>query len=114
MRTIVIPLLPESGVDLPAHASEAAARATRRPTIRPETARKPAVSNPPGDADNPSTKGRRRTGGGGGSSNNPPGSPGETPDDRLDKALDQIRDAQRRRLPEDSPPETSGDGRKDW
>ncbi len=71
-------------------------------------------SNPPGDADNPSTKGRRRTGGGGGSSNNPPGSPGETPDDRLDKALDQIRDAQRRRLPEDSPPETSGDGRKDW
>ena len=44
----------------------------------------------------------------------PPGSSGQSPDDRLDIALDQIRDAQRRRLPEDSLPESSGDGRKDW
>ncbi len=74
----------------------------------------PDGSNSHGEADNRPAKGRRRTGGGGGASNVPPGSPGESPDDRLDNALDQIRDAQRRRLPEDSPAEASGDGRKDW
>lgn len=74
----------------------------------------PDGSNPQGDTDNGPTKGRRRNGGGGGASNSPPGSPGESPDDRLDNVLDQIRDAQRRRLPEDSPAESSGDGRKDW
>ena len=73
----------------------------------------PDGSNPQGDPDNRPAKGRRRTGGGGGASR-APGSPGESPDDRLDDALDQIRDAQRRRLPEDSPSESSGDGRKDW
>jgi Ca-activated chloride channel family protein len=74
----------------------------------------PAGSNSQGEADNRPAKGRRRAGGGGGASNLPPGSAGESPDDRLDNALDQIRDAQRRRLPEDSPSESSGDGRKDW
>src|SRR5208337_1964649 len=75
---------------------------------------RPAGSNSQGEADNRPAKGRRRAGGGGGASNLPPGSAGESPDDRLDKALDQICDAQRRRLPEDSPSESSGDGRKDW
>ncbi len=74
----------------------------------------PGGSGSEGDTDNPPAKGRRRTGGGGGASNQPPGSPGDSPDDRLDQALDQIRDAQRRRLPEESPPEPTGDGRKDW
>jgi Ca-activated chloride channel family protein len=74
----------------------------------------PAGSNSQGEAGNRPAKGRRRAGGGGGASNLPPGSAGESPDDRLDKALDQIRDAQRRRLPEDSPFESSGDSRKDW
>ncbi|MGA8346226.1 MAG: magnesium chelatase, partial [Isosphaeraceae bacterium] len=74
----------------------------------------PAGSNSQGEADNRPAKGRRRAGGGGGASNLPPGSAGESPDDRLDKALDQIRNTLRRRLPEDSPSESSGDCRKDW
>ena len=78
------------------------------------TGQEPDGSNSQGEADNRPAKGRRRTGGGGGASNVPPGSPGGSPDDRLDNALDQIRDAQHRRLPEDSPAESSGDGRKDW
>jgi len=74
----------------------------------------PDGSSSQGEADNRPAKGRRRAGGGGGGSNLPPGSAGESPDDHLDNALDQIRDAQRRRIPEDSPSEFSGDGCKDW
>jgi Ca-activated chloride channel homolog len=74
----------------------------------------PDGSNPQGAVDNRPATGRRRAGGAGGASKVPPGSPGESPDDRLDNALDEIRDAQRRRLPEESPAEPSGDGRKDW
>jgi Ca-activated chloride channel family protein len=55
---------------------------------------------------------RRRTGGGSGKTS--AGSPGEAPDDRLDRALEHVRDAQRRRLPEDTSFTPSGDGRKDW
>jgi Ca-activated chloride channel family protein len=57
---------------------------------------------------------RRRTGGAGGSSKALSGSPRASPDDRLDLALELIRDAQRRRLPEETSPAPSGDGRKDW
>ncbi|HMF36194.1 MAG TPA: tetratricopeptide repeat protein, partial [Isosphaeraceae bacterium] len=78
------------------------------------TGPQPDGSNSQGEADNRPVKGRRRAGGGGGASNVPPGSLGESADDRLDNALDQIRDAQHRRLPADSPAESSGDGRKDW
>src|SRR5208283_5121811 len=78
------------------------------------TGPEPGGSNSQDEADNRPAKGRRRAGGGGGASNVPPGSPGQSPDDRLDDALVQIRDAQRRRLPEDSPSESPGDGRKDW
>jgi Ca-activated chloride channel homolog len=58
--------------------------------------------------------GRRRMGGAGGAGKSSAGAPGESPDDRLDAALDEIRDAQRRRLPEESPSEPAGDNRKDW
>ncbi len=57
---------------------------------------------------------RRRTGGAGGASQAPPGSSGESPDDRLDSALEEIRDARRRRLPEETPADSSADPRKDW
>ena len=57
---------------------------------------------------------RRRTGGTGGASQAPPGSPGQSPDDRLDSALEEIRDASRRRLAEETPTDSSADPRKDW
>lgn len=54
----------------------------------------------------------RKRGGAGGDAPNPPGA---SPDDRLDAALDRIRDARRRRLPDQPPADDSprGDG-KDW
>ena len=61
----------------------------------------------------PPTK-RHRTGGAGGANHAAAGAPGESPDDRLDSAIDQIREAERRRLPEETPSEPAGDHRKDW
>ena len=69
-------------------------------------------SAPPGEAGNRPPRGRRQGGGGGAS--NDPGALGNSPDDRLDQAIAQARDAQRRRLPEEPPTETPGDSRKDW
>jgi Ca-activated chloride channel family protein len=69
--------------------------------------------NPQSDAQGRSSGGRRRTGGAGGASKSE-GTPGESADDRLDDALQQIRDAQHRRLPEESETEPPGDLRKDW
>ena len=70
-------------------------------------------SNPEGqEGDRPANR-RRRTGGGGGTNKNSD-SPGESPDDRLDKALDRIRDAQSRRLPEETPADSPAAHRKDW
>jgi Ca-activated chloride channel family protein len=66
-----------------------------------------------GEDNQPPTK-RRRTGGAGGANNAAAGAPGESPDDRLDSAIDQIREAERRRLPEETPSEPAGDRRKDW
>lgn len=61
-----------------------------------------------GEVDRPSP---RQSGGAGGDGANPPGA---SPDDRLDSALDHIRDARRRRLPDEPPPDAPrGDG-KDW
>jgi Ca-activated chloride channel family protein len=58
--------------------------------------------------------GRRRTGGGGGTGNTQQGNRGDTPDDRLDAALENIREAvEHRRLPEELPPESPVEG-KDW
>jgi Ca-activated chloride channel family protein len=58
---------------------------------------------------------RRRTGGAGGTRKGPQESQGDTPDDRLDAALEHIREAaESRRLPEELPPESSAAGGKDW
>ena len=56
----------------------------------------------------------RRRGGAGGAQSVPPGARGDSPDDRLDAAIDNIRAAQNRRLPEDEPPASANDDRKDW
>jgi Ca-activated chloride channel family protein len=57
---------------------------------------------------------RRRVGGGGGGSANRPGARGDSPDDRLDTALEHIRAAQSHRLAEEEPPQSATDDRKDW
>jgi Ca-activated chloride channel homolog len=57
---------------------------------------------------------RRRTGGGGHTGKTPQGIRGDTPEDRLDTALEHIREAvESRRLPEELPPESPAQG-KDW
>jgi Ca-activated chloride channel family protein len=70
--------------------------------------------NPPGGGQERSPTGQRRTGGAGGASHTPPASRRASPDQRLDDALDQIRDAQRRRLPDEPPSESSAETHKDW
>jgi Ca-activated chloride channel family protein len=57
---------------------------------------------------------RRRVGGAGGSRTAPPGSAGESPEDRLETALENIRAAQKRRLPDEPPPASAHDDRRDW
>jgi Ca-activated chloride channel family protein len=57
---------------------------------------------------------RKRRGGAGGGQSVPPGARGDSPDDRLDAALENIRAAQNRRLPDDEPPASANDDRKDW
>ncbi len=58
---------------------------------------------------------RRRTGGAGGTRKGSQGAQGETPDDRLDAALEHIREAaESRRLPEELPPDSSAADGKDW
>ncbi|WP_165070239.1 VWA domain-containing protein [Paludisphaera rhizosphaerae] len=66
----------------------------------------------PGETRETDSSSPRKRGGAGGDAPNPPGA---NPDDRLDAALDRIRDARRRRLPDQPPPDESprGDG-KDW
>lgn len=53
----------------------------------------------------------RRGGGAGGDAAAPPGA---SPEDRLDAALEQIREARRRRLPDDQPPDDPRVDGKDW
>jgi Ca-activated chloride channel family protein len=57
---------------------------------------------------------RRRIGGAGGAGSAPPGSQGGSPDDRLDAALQQILASEGNRLPEEQPPTSRSDDRKDW
>jgi Ca-activated chloride channel family protein len=57
---------------------------------------------------------RRRIGGAGGGRTTPPGALGNSPEDRLDAALENIRAAQSRRLPDEDPPQSVPDDRKDW
>jgi Ca-activated chloride channel family protein len=56
----------------------------------------------------------RHLGGAGGSQSTPPSTTGDSPEDRLDAALEQIRAAQDRRLPEEPPPGSANDDHKDW
>jgi len=58
--------------------------------------------------------GRRRMGGAGGSRSSPAGARGDSPEDRLDAAIEQINAAQSRRLPEEPPPASTNDDGKDW
>jgi Ca-activated chloride channel family protein len=65
----------------------------------------------PGEGEPTDRSSPRQSGGAGGDAANPPAA---SPDDRLDAALDQIRDARRRRLPDEPPQDAPrGDG-KDW
>ena len=57
---------------------------------------------------------RRRAGDAGGSQSIPPDATGETPEDRLDSALANIRNAQSRRISEEQPPTKSNDDQRDW
>jgi Ca-activated chloride channel homolog len=59
-------------------------------------------------------RGRRRMGGAGGAQSPHSGPAGDSPEDRLDAALEHIRAAQNRRLPDDEPPASANDDRKDW
>ncbi len=85
----------------------------------PETGPSADGASPEDDAeksagrDQPPRK-RRRLGGAGGSRSTPPGAAGESPEDRLDSALENIRAAQSRRLPDEQPPATANDDRRDW
>ena len=84
----------------------------------PETGPSGDGTNPEDDADKagrdrPPRK-RRRSGGAGGARSTPPGATGESPEDRLDAALENIRAAQGRRLPEEQPPAGAGDDGRDW
>jgi Ca-activated chloride channel family protein len=57
---------------------------------------------------------RRRMGGAGGGRTTPPGARGDSPDERLDTALEHVRAAQSRRLADEDPPQSANDDRKDW
>jgi Ca-activated chloride channel homolog len=57
---------------------------------------------------------RRRIGGAGGASSRADQPRGDSAEDRLDSALEHIRAAQSRRLPDELPPAARGADRKDW
>ncbi len=85
----------------------------------PENGPSAGGSNPDDNADQSSGRDRpprrrRRQGGAGGSGATPPGSTAQSPEDRLDSALENIRAAQSRRLPEEEPPSSASDDRRDW
>jgi Ca-activated chloride channel family protein len=68
-----------------------------------------------GDGDRARPRSRpRRSGGAGGGTSSQRGAPGDSPEDRLDAAIEQIRANQSRRLPEEPPPASANDDYKDW
>jgi Ca-activated chloride channel family protein len=107
---------------------------SRRPDGRRSPDRNPGGDDPSADGNEesgPSTEGdnpaddadqkgrdrarrRRRPGGSGTGRTTPPGASGESPDDRLDAAIDSIRAAQSRRLPDEPPPPSTGSDGRDW
>ena len=74
----------------------------------------PAAQGPPGGVDAPGEgrPGRRGPGGAGGSATAPPEAGAAS--DRLDSALERVREARRHRLPDPPPPAPAGDARKEW
>ncbi len=67
------------------------------------------------DKDGRNRRRRRRAGGAGGSRTTPPGASGESREDQLDAALDNIRAAESsRRLPDEPPPSSPGSDGRDW
>jgi Ca-activated chloride channel family protein len=65
-------------------------------------------ASPPGEG----TSGRRGPGGAGGSGPTPPEA--GSPEERLESALERVREALKHRLPEPTPPAVANDDRKDW
>jgi hypothetical protein len=53
-------------------------------------------------------------GGGAGGRTTASGAPGDSPEDRLEAALEHIRAAQSRRISSEEPPPAPSDNRKDW
>ena len=85
----------------------------------PETGPSAGGAGPEDDADKPAgrdrpPRNRRRMGGAGGSRSTPPSPSAESPENRLDAALENIRAAQSRRLPDEPPPASTKDDRRDW
>jgi Ca-activated chloride channel homolog len=70
-------------------------------------------ANPPENQAPPPSK-QRKIGGAGGARSTPSSSPGDSPESRLDAALDQIRTAKNRRLGEEPPQESAANSGKDW
>jgi Ca-activated chloride channel family protein len=79
-----------------------------------EDAQRPEGSPPEGGGKQPDEAGkqRRRVGGAGGSGANQ--NSRRPPEDRLEEAVDRIREAQRRRLPDERSEEPVDQNRKDW
>jgi Ca-activated chloride channel family protein len=75
-----------------------------------------AGTSPPadGEGNRPPASRRRMGGGAGGGGSTPSRARGDSPEDRLDAALEQIRAALDRRLPEEMPPVSGTNERKDW
>jgi Ca-activated chloride channel homolog len=67
-----------------------------------------------GEGQNRPRNNLRRFGGAGGSRSSAAGTRGNTPEDRLDAAIDEIRAAQSRRLPDEPTRDSQNDDHKDW
>jgi Ca-activated chloride channel family protein len=83
------------------------------PENAPQNAGSSSENDSRGDRDRP-PRGRRRMGGAGGGRTAPQGERGDSPDDRLDAALEHIRAAQSNRIADQEPPAIANDDRKDW
>jgi Ca-activated chloride channel family protein len=121
-RSMNIPKDDRSGNEPKARKSEG----RRGPNRRKNPDALPSDEEPPQESGNggsgrqegrdqdPKPSPRRRFGGAGGSRTTPAGATGETPEERLDAALDQIRESQKRRLPDEEPPPSQNRDHKDW
>ncbi len=85
----------------------------KEPGNEPENTSEKGEPNQGRQGDSPRPR-QGRIGGAGGGTTKSREPRGDTPDDRLDEALEHIRDAQKRRLPEEEPPMSAHDDRKDW